>query len=263
MCRHCRQHVTLTCGQRVVHGQRMAQAANDIFLSWQRSEDLARAHARSGDRLAIAGYFGAGRGFDRRSLASRRCTPIRTSATIGDWPTWSARAKSPPSWAYDLVARVGHRARGVGQRTCGPVHRPELSARAGKVAASPSRRARSPWSRLRAPRARGSPRRVLSVDRATARDRGRGRTTPSFRRRTGRCPTRLRSLALCAARGPTGPRAGATGPRAGHRDRRRVPRCGPGRASRIVISKSVCACWTQLVASSETISSAASTSSLD
>ncbi len=92
-------------GERVVRGQRMSQAASDIFLSWQRSEgldgeehdfyvrqlwdwkasadlsalaeaglhaytracgwSLARAHARSGDRLAIASYLGAGSAFDR------------------------------------------------------------------------------------------------------------------------------------------------------------------------------------------------------
>jgi len=91
-------------GERVVRGQRMDQAAPDIFLSWQRSKGLdgnehdfyvrqlwdwkasidlsrisyaglhatrapaaglARAHARSGDRLAIAAYLGAGPSFDR------------------------------------------------------------------------------------------------------------------------------------------------------------------------------------------------------
>ena len=92
-------------GERVVQGQRMMQAATDIFLSWQRSQgldgeqrdfyirqlwdwkasvdlstmseaglhaytracgwSLARAHARSGDRLAIAAYLGAGPRFDR------------------------------------------------------------------------------------------------------------------------------------------------------------------------------------------------------
>jgi uncharacterized protein (DUF2252 family) len=92
-------------GERVVRGQRMSQAASDIFLSWQRSEgldgeerdfyvrqlwdwkasadlsalneaglraytracgwSLARAHARSGDRLAIAAYLGAGSAFER------------------------------------------------------------------------------------------------------------------------------------------------------------------------------------------------------
>ena len=92
-------------GERVVRGQRMMQASTDIFLSWQRSTgldglehdfyvrqlwdwkasadlsrmserglltysracawSLARSHARSGDRLAIAAYLGKGRGFDR------------------------------------------------------------------------------------------------------------------------------------------------------------------------------------------------------
>ena len=91
-------------GERVVRGQRMDQAAPDVFLSWQRSQDLegrgarllrspvvglegvdrslddevlglhaytracgwslARAHARSGDRLAIAAYLGGGARFD-------------------------------------------------------------------------------------------------------------------------------------------------------------------------------------------------------
>ena len=88
-------------GQRVVVGQRMMQAASDIFLGWtqekldgrffyvRRLKDsrladvgsriaaflpfyatlcgrtLARAHARTGDAVAIAGYLGSGTGFDR------------------------------------------------------------------------------------------------------------------------------------------------------------------------------------------------------
>ena len=92
-------------GQRVVEGQRMMQAAPDIMLGWERiltidgqhrdfyirqlwdakgsaeieSMDpsglksygricgwtLARAHARSGDRIAIAAYLGGGDAFDR------------------------------------------------------------------------------------------------------------------------------------------------------------------------------------------------------
>ena len=92
-------------GQRVVAGQRLMQAATDIFLGWQRikgsdgvtrdyyvrqfhdwkgSADtdtmlvpgatlysricgatLARAHARWGDRIAIASYLGNGNAFDR------------------------------------------------------------------------------------------------------------------------------------------------------------------------------------------------------
>jgi uncharacterized protein (DUF2252 family) len=92
-------------GQRVVAGQRLMQAASDIFLGWERVEGidgqtrdfyirqlrdwkgvavaeemtaqgmkwfgvasgatLARAHARSGDRVAIAGYLGGSDSFDR------------------------------------------------------------------------------------------------------------------------------------------------------------------------------------------------------
>jgi uncharacterized protein (DUF2252 family) len=93
-------------GQRVVEGQRMMQAASDIFLGWIRNKEgldgrphdyyvrqlwdwkaavdlevieprgleiyasvcgwtLARAHARSGDRIAISGYLGKSDAFDR------------------------------------------------------------------------------------------------------------------------------------------------------------------------------------------------------
>src|SRR5215216_1123021 len=89
-------------GQRVVAGQRMMQAASDIFLGWTKGVDanrhfywrqlrdmkgsaeveamapvglnfyagicgwtLARAHARSGDPIAIAEYLGKGDQFDR------------------------------------------------------------------------------------------------------------------------------------------------------------------------------------------------------
>jgi uncharacterized protein (DUF2252 family) len=93
-------------GQRVVAGQRLMQAASDIFLGWQHVEagldgrardfyvrqlrdwkfsieietlrpeglkmyagmcgwTLARAHARSGDRIAIAAYLGGSDVFDR------------------------------------------------------------------------------------------------------------------------------------------------------------------------------------------------------
>ncbi|HLK78801.1 MAG TPA: DUF2252 domain-containing protein [Streptosporangiaceae bacterium] len=93
-------------GQRVVAGQRLMQAAGDIFLGWQHTEvgldgrardfyvrqlrdwkfsveietlrpaglrmyaemcgwTLARAHARSGDRIAIAAYLGGSDAFDR------------------------------------------------------------------------------------------------------------------------------------------------------------------------------------------------------
>jgi len=97
-------------GQRVVAGQRLMQAASDIFLGWQRSQagpdgaphdyyirqlrdwkraadiaamapaamraygelcawTLARAHARSGDRIAIATYLGRSDVFDQAIAA--------------------------------------------------------------------------------------------------------------------------------------------------------------------------------------------------
>ena len=96
-------------GERVVRGQRLTQAASDLFLGWQRTvgvdgvqrdfyirqlydwkgsfdvdamrttgaeayarlcgETLARAHARSGDRVAIAAYLGSGDGMDRALAA--------------------------------------------------------------------------------------------------------------------------------------------------------------------------------------------------
>ena len=89
-------------GERVVQGQRLMQAASDIFLGWTKgreanrylywrqlrdmkasadveamdatlladyagfcAETLARAHARSGDPVAIAAYLGKKDGFDR------------------------------------------------------------------------------------------------------------------------------------------------------------------------------------------------------
>ncbi len=96
-----RQH-----GERVVHGQRAMQAASDIFLGWTKGADttrhfywrqlkdmkgsidtelirpagmvayaracgwtLARAHARTGDPIAIASYLGQGDVFDRAIVA--------------------------------------------------------------------------------------------------------------------------------------------------------------------------------------------------
>jgi uncharacterized protein (DUF2252 family) len=93
-------------GKRVVEGQRLMQAASDIFLGWERVSEgldgkprdfyvrqlwdwkispdvelmapgemmvygkmcgwtLARAHARSGDRIAVSAYLGNGESFDR------------------------------------------------------------------------------------------------------------------------------------------------------------------------------------------------------
>ncbi|KUN79835.1 DUF2252 domain-containing protein [Streptomyces griseoruber] len=98
-----------TQGERVVSGQRLMQATSDIFLGWERTTGidgrrrdfyvrqlrdwkgiavaesmspkrmtvfaqvcgatLARAHARSGDRIAIASYLGGGDVFDRALAA--------------------------------------------------------------------------------------------------------------------------------------------------------------------------------------------------
>jgi hypothetical protein len=74
-------------GQRVVEGQRLTQAASDIMLGWERLEGLdgvtrdfytrqlwdwkmcgwtlARAHARSGHRIALAAYLGGSDAFDQ------------------------------------------------------------------------------------------------------------------------------------------------------------------------------------------------------
>jgi len=93
-------------GERVVHGQRLMQAASDLFLGWSTNPAtgvhyywrqlhdmkgsvdvpsltsiqlanysrvcgwaLARAHARSGDASMISGYLGRGAEFDRAMAA--------------------------------------------------------------------------------------------------------------------------------------------------------------------------------------------------
>ncbi len=100
-------------GERVVTGQRLMQAAGDIFLGWERvtgldgvqrdfyvrqlrdwkgivetqimvprgmrrfaalcGATLARAHARSGDRIAMAGYLGNGDAFDEALARFAEC----------------------------------------------------------------------------------------------------------------------------------------------------------------------------------------------
>jgi uncharacterized protein (DUF2252 family) len=107
--RHLAPSAYRSHGERVVRGQRMMQAASDIFLGWQQvtgydgvtrdfylrqlhdwkgsvnvetirvpgatlyarvcGQTLARAHARSGDRVAIASYLGKGEAFDRAVAA--------------------------------------------------------------------------------------------------------------------------------------------------------------------------------------------------
>jgi uncharacterized protein (DUF2252 family) len=115
-------------GERVVTGQRLMQATSDIFLGWLRTQSpdggdedyylrqlrdwklsaeielmrpesmalyarlcgwtLARAHARSGDRIAISAYRAARPGSTTPSPTSPRPTPTRTNAT-------TARSRPP------------------------------------------------------------------------------------------------------------------------------------------------------------------------
>ena len=126
-------------GERVVAGQRLMQAATDIFLGWQRikgpdgvSRDyyvrqfqdwkgsadvdsllvpgatlysricgatLARAHARWGDRIAIASYLGKGDAFDR---AIADFSVAYADQTERDYAAFSAAVASGR-----LVARTG------------------------------------------------------------------------------------------------------------------------------------------------------------
>ncbi len=126
-------------GERVVRGQRISQAASDIFLGWQRSEgldgeehdfyvrqlwdwkasadlstlsesglhaytracgwSLARAHARSGDRLAIAAYLGAGSGFDKAIT--------RFSAAYADQNECDHRRLAEAAAAGEVSAQAG------------------------------------------------------------------------------------------------------------------------------------------------------------
>ena len=121
-----RQH-----GERVVQGQRLMQAASDIYLGWTKGLDvrrnfywrqlrdmkgsalveamtppaltfyagicgwtLARAHARSGDPIASPNTSAAVTNSTSRSPASPSATPTRTSRTTGS----SGRPSNPGAW---------------------------------------------------------------------------------------------------------------------------------------------------------------------
>jgi uncharacterized protein (DUF2252 family) len=126
-------------GERVVRGQRISHAASDIFLSWTRSMgldgkehdfyvrqlwdwkasidlstmgevglhaytracgwSLARAHARSGDRLAIAAYLGAGSKFDK-AIA-------RFSAAYADQNELDHKRLAEAVAAGEVLAEIG------------------------------------------------------------------------------------------------------------------------------------------------------------
>ena len=122
-------------GERIVVGQRLMQATPDIFLGWTRgpggrdfyfrqlwdmkgsvdlttlkppglgfysglcARSLARAHARSGDSVAIAAYLGTTTRSMARSPISPRRTPTRTSSTTRRSSRPSPTAGSRPSRA--------------------------------------------------------------------------------------------------------------------------------------------------------------------
>jgi uncharacterized protein (DUF2252 family) len=126
-------------GERVVSGQRLMQAASDIFLGWQRLPDpgggqtdyyvrqlrdwkysapieqmdptvmagygelcgwtLARAHARTGDRFAIAAYLGGSARFEEAVAefgASYADQTVRDHAALAD-AVASGRAQATPA----------------------------------------------------------------------------------------------------------------------------------------------------------------------
>ena len=132
-------------GERVVEGQWLMQAASDILLGWlpalgidERERDfyvrqlwdgkrsveietlppeglviygrvcgwtLARAHARSGDRIAIGAYLGKGESFDEAIADFSSATPIRTSSTTAPSPTRQSQAGS--RWRRTSTGRAG------------------------------------------------------------------------------------------------------------------------------------------------------------
>jgi hypothetical protein len=76
---------------------------------------LARAHARSGDRVAMAAYLGAGPESIRPSSPSPRNTPTRTSWTAHGWSRRSRRAKFRHGSGFEWSGtRLGLRWRTVG-----------------------------------------------------------------------------------------------------------------------------------------------------
>ena len=133
-------------GERVVNGQHLMQAASDIFLGWtqvtgidgvvrdfygRQLKDwkgsaeielmvpagmqlyarmcgwtLARAHARSGDRIAIGAYMGSGDASTGPSPSSPRPTPTRTNGTTRRSPTPSPAAGSRPRPDCDHPKRM-------------------------------------------------------------------------------------------------------------------------------------------------------------
>ena len=133
-------------GQRVVEGQRLMQSASDIFLGWEREagvegtsfdfyvrqmwdgkfspaielmepevlrlfaglcgSTLARAHARTGDRIAIAAYLGGGDAFDRAVVDFSGAYATRTSVTTRRWSRRSRMGSSRRPSRSDVRRRT-------------------------------------------------------------------------------------------------------------------------------------------------------------
>jgi Uncharacterized protein conserved in bacteria (DUF2252) len=125
-------------GERVEKGQGMMQAASDICLGWTKGAQenrylywrhlrdmkgsaeveslrpaglgfyarqcawtLARAHARSGDPIAITAYLAKGDAFDKAIVDFPNATPTRTTATTRPSSTRSERAAWKRSKTFD------------------------------------------------------------------------------------------------------------------------------------------------------------------
>jgi hypothetical protein len=67
---------------------------------------LARAHARTGDRIAIAAYLGGSAHSTGPWPTSPRPTPTRPNATTPHWPTRSPPAACKPRRASEPTARA-------------------------------------------------------------------------------------------------------------------------------------------------------------
>jgi len=181
-------------GQRVVEGQRMMQAAPDIMLGWERIETidgetkdfyirqlwdakasaevelmspagleaygvicgwtLARAHARSGDPIAIAAYLGTATGSIRRWRCSPRSTRTRTNAITAHCRRRPRAAASRSSQASEPCSRGSGWPKG--SRESKPARRsastestpPRTASSISTIAGSRSRRpCSSRWSR--------------------------------------------------------------------------------------------------------------------
>ena len=145
-------------GRRVVAGQRVMQAASDIFLGWLRVKELdgverdyyvrqlhdwkggvepdrmlvpgttlyarlcgatlARAHARWGDRIAIASYLGKGGSFDRSIADFAVATQTKTTATTKPSQPPSSQADSKHTPTFDTSTTTSWRGTEPGSRLC-------------------------------------------------------------------------------------------------------------------------------------------------